>query len=110
MIAYNKNLPLKYLLNLHLNSSFLSEDSIGFELTRYTIENSSDPLKIDPDNLKFTSKTLKYIFGERLKSETFKEFMVESIKSLIKQDLIKPNGSSMYITNNLLNKFYSISE
>jgi hypothetical protein len=110
MIAYNQNLPIKYILNLHLTSNFLNEDSIGFELTRYTIENNSDPLKIDLDNLKFTSKTLKYIFGDRLKSETFKEFMVESIKSLIKQELIKPNGSSMYITNRLLNKFYSISE
>jgi hypothetical protein len=110
ILNYNRSLSLKYLLNLHLTSNFLNEDSIAFELVRYTIENQSDPLSIDIDNLKFTSKTLKYIFGDKTKSEDFKNFMVDSIKSLIKKDLIKPNGSSMYITNNLLYKFYSIKE
>lgn len=100
------NIPIKYSLDLHLTESNLSEEGIIFEITRYAIDQIK-PSELDLDNVKFTSKTLKYIFGDRLEGD-FRDIVVSSIKSHIQKELIKPSGKSMYITKELTNKFFEI--
>jgi hypothetical protein len=102
----NNRAPIKYHLNLHLSEKHLNPESIAFELTRYTISQSKSD-DVDLSDLKFTSKTLKYIFGDRLEGE-FKELVVASIKKYIKEGYIEPKGKSMYITKKLVNQFYGI--
>jgi len=99
-----KDVPIKYILDLHLTKEHISRDGIIFEIVRYLI-NQSKTSEIDMNSLKFTSKTLKYVFGDRM-DEEFKELVVTSIKKYIANKMIEPRGKSMYITNELLETFY----
>ena len=109
-LKIKESVPLKYLLNMHLIESLIDRDSIAFEIVKY-VDRDIDANGKDRiiENFKFSSRTLKYIFGDRMKNDEFKIFLIEQIKSLIKDDLIKPNGKSMYINIDMLNKFYTIS-
>ncbi len=102
----NSNLPIKYSLDLHLTDFHISSESIIFEIVRYCI-NQFKSSEVDLDGVKFTSKTLKYVFGNRLDGE-FKDLVVSSIKEYITSGLIKPNNNTMYITKELVTKFYEV--
>jgi hypothetical protein len=98
--------PIKYSLDLHLTDSHISPEGIIFEIVRYCIAQFKSS-EIELDNVKFTSKTLKYVFGNRLDGE-FKDLVVSSIKEYIGSGFIKPNNNSMYITKELITKFYDL--
>lgn len=102
----NSDTPIKYSLDLHLTDSHISPESIVFEIVRYCI-NQFKSSEVDLDGVKFTSKTLKYVFGNRLDGE-FKDLVVSSIKEYIASGLIKPNNNTMYITKELVTKFYEL--
>jgi len=111
-LKIKEDIQIKYHLNMHLMDSFIDMDSIGFELIKYTISviESNHKKTISLDNMKFTSKTLKYIFGDKLNDDAFKEYVVSKIKEMISLNLIEPNNKSMYITEKMINKFYNISK
>lgn len=102
----NSNAPIKYSLDLHLIDSHISSDSIVFEIVRYCI-NQFKSSEVDLDNVKFTSKTLKYVFGNKLDGE-FKDRVISSIKEYIGLGYIEPNNNTMYITKELVTKFYEL--
>lgn len=102
------NIPIKFALNMHLMESFIEKDSVAFELIKYLINQES--FKNDLNNIKFSTKTLKYIFGEeKIKEEKFKAFVINSIKELIKENLISLKGKTFYITEDLVKRFYNIT-
>ena len=109
-LTINKNIAIKYHLNLHLTESLIESDSVAFEIIKYVTKDirSSDK-EMSLDNLKFTSKTLKYIFGDLLKDEKSKEYIIVTLKQLIADELIKVSGKSMNVTKELLTKFYTIN-
>ena len=89
--------------------SFIEKDSVVFEIIKYLI--NQDLFKNDMKNIKFSTKTLKYIFGEdKIKEEKFKEFIINSIKELIKENLITIKGKTFYISEVLVKKFYNITD
>lgn len=106
------DIQIKYHLNMHLMESFIERDSIGFELIRYVIDQieSSDNKELELKNMKFTSKTLKYIFGDKIKDDEFKSYTVDKIKEMIGIGWIKPKNKSMFITEKMINNYYNISK
>ena len=96
---------------MHLMESFLDKDSIAFELIKYVVSDieSNESKELSFDTLKFTSKTLKYVFGDMLKEETFKSYAIDSIKKMIADNWIEPKSKSMYITETMLTNFYNVN-
>lgn len=104
-LKIRKDIKLKYLLNLHLTDELLDEDSIVFEIVKYTIGQIKDD-DFDLDDIKFTSKTLKYIFGDKIKEDSFKTFVINSIKNNIKNNNISPVGKSMFLSKKIISEYY----
>ncbi len=111
-LTIKEDISIKYHLNMHLMESFIERDSIGFELIKYVIDQieSSDNKILELNNMKFTSKTLKYIFGDSIKDEDFKTYVVSKIKEMIAIGWIEPKNKSMFITEKMINNFYNISK
>ena len=103
------SVPIKYHLNMHLMDRYIDDDAIVFEIVKYTlslVEAKSE--EIDISNIKFTSKTLKYIFGNKIDDDDFKSRVISTIKTQIHENLISTHNKSMYITKKLLTKYYNI--
>lgn len=96
---------------MHLMESLKDRDSVGYEIIRYVIEQieNDDNKELQMDNLKFTSKTLKYIFGDNFKSEDYKLSIITDIKEMISIGWIEVNKKSMILTEKMINHFYNIS-
>ena len=110
-LELREDLCLKFYLNLHLNGEHFDKNSALFEIITYTVqkikENKDKDLSYN--NLKFSSKTLKYIFGqERLEEK--KEEIIGHLKDLIQDDLLEPKGKSFFITEKGLVKFYNVEK
>jgi len=106
-----QDLLIKYYLNLHLSDDNLNEESVLYEILTYTIQkiNENKDKDLSYNNLKFTSKTLKYIFGDD-KLEDNKSLIISSLKKLIETDYLERKGKSIHITNKSVIKFYNIEK
>jgi hypothetical protein len=104
--------PIKYHLNMHLMKSFIERDSIGFELIKYVVNEieANDKKELTFENMKFTSKTLKYVFGDQMKDEEFKEYIISKLKEMISLNWINPKNKSMFITEEMITNFYNINK
>jgi hypothetical protein len=101
------DLPLKYYLNLYNEDTLLDQHSILFEILQYIIKVANVKDKaLDSSNIKFSSKSLKYVFGDRLKDEIFKKYVVESLKYMITNEYLRTEGDFIYFTKNGLTYFY----
>jgi hypothetical protein len=111
ILTIKEDLPIKYKLNMHLTDSFINRESVSFEIVRYLIDEveSNEKKELILNNLKFTSKTLKYIFGKKMTdTEVFKDFVILSIKGLISDGLLKTDNKSIKLTEEIINQFYNI--
>jgi hypothetical protein len=109
-LTIKESTPLKYHLNMHLLDSFIEMESIAFEVIKYVVNEvaSNEKKELALDNLKFTSKTLKYVFGDKLKDIKFKEYTIFNLKKMIKDEWVVPKNKSMYITEKMISNFYNI--
>jgi hypothetical protein len=57
-------------------------------------------------NIKFSSKSLKYVFGDKIKDETFKTNLVKSLKKMIGEEYLITEGDFIYFTKKGLTYFY----
>lgn len=105
MLKIRDDIKVKYILNLHLVDDLLDDESIIFEIIKYVIGQSKDD-KVNLEDLKFTSKTLKYIFGDKIKDDTFKQKVIISIKNSISDGDIIPKGKSMFLSDKIINEYY----
>ena len=108
-LTLNQDLPIKYYLNLYNEPGVADRYSTLYDILSYlirVIESKNKELTLN--NLKFSSKTLKYVFGDNLKDETFKSNIVKNIKELIAIDYLKVSGETISITENGLTYFYTI--
>ena len=110
-LSLRSDLLIKYHLNLHLSDNTIDEDAVLYEILVYTVQkiNENRDKDLSYNNLKFTSKTLKYIFGDD-KLEDNKVKIISSLKKLIETDYLERKGKSIYITNKSITKFYNIEE
>jgi hypothetical protein len=106
-MTLRSDLPLKYYLNLYNEDTLTDKYSVLFEILQYIIKvaNAKDK-SLELKNLKFSSKSLKYVFGERLKDETFKLYVVKSLKEIISQEYLTPDGDFIFFTKKGLTYFY----
>ena len=101
------DLPLKYYLNLYNEDTLLDQYSILFEILQYIIKVANVKDKnLNSSNIKFSSKSLKYVFGDRLNDEIFKKYVVESLKYMITTEYLRTEGDFIYFTKNGLTYFY----
>jgi len=110
-LSIKDDTPIKYQLNMHLMKDFISMDAIGFEITKYIINdiNSNEKKELALDNFKFTTKTLKYIFGDRMKDSEFKEYIISKLKHMISINWITPVNKSLCINSEMISHFYNIN-
>ena len=101
------DLPIKYYLNVYNEEGLNDEFTLLFEILQYLIKivNSKEK-SLELKNLKFSSKSLKYVFGDKIKNETFKDHVVKSLKKMIQDEYLKPDGDFIYFTKNGLTYFY----
>jgi hypothetical protein len=99
------DLELKYYLGLHNEDLFFTKDSVLFDIIEFFVKVKKENL----DAPKFSSKTLKYIFGDKLNDENLKTKIVSYIKDLIEEGLFEKQGDSILITNNAISKFYKLT-
>lgn len=95
------DLELKYYLGLHNEDLLFTKYSVLYDILEFLIKN-----KKDSSELKFTSKTLKYIFGEKLNVESLKEKIVSYIKELLDDEYLVKSGESILISTKAITKFY----
>ncbi len=111
MIKLKKDLQLKYYLSMHLNSTLIDKNAILFEIISYILSNIEGKDKeVTYKNLKFSSKTLKYIFGEKFESEEAKNSILLLIKELVEDKYIDIRSKTFYISEKGISKFYKINE
>jgi hypothetical protein len=105
-MTLRSDLPIKYYLNLHTEEGLNDEFTLLFEILQYLIKVSASKEKSSSSNLKFSSKSLKYVFGDRIKDETFKINLVKSLKTMIHDEYLKAEGDFIYFTKKGLTYFY----
>lgn len=104
-----KDLPIKYYLNVYNEEDLQDDLAILFNISQYLIKVAEIKSKtLNPENLKFTTASLKYVFGEKIKDETFKSSLVKRIKTLIQEEYLEVKGEQFYISNKGIQTFYLI--
>jgi hypothetical protein len=105
MIELKEDLKLKYYLNMHLNGT-PDGDAILFEIINYLVLNNLQDKEIAYKNVKFSSKTLKYIFGEKFNNEEYKNSIIQNIKKLVECKDLDIVSKSFHVTDQGIHKFY----
>ncbi len=105
MINLRNDLKLKYYLSMHLNG-ILNKDAILFEIISYILSNNLKDKDIVYNNVKFSAKTLKYIFGEKFNNEEYKNSIISFIKTLVSDKDLELNSKTFHVTEQGICKFY----
>lgn len=107
----NKTLPLKYLLDSHTALlSYPTEQDFLFDILSYIVRVSVSKSKpIDPKDIKFSTKTLKYVFGDRLANQEFTDKMKLIMKSLIEDGKLSKKGEYLQVSESTFLTYYEIS-
>jgi hypothetical protein len=106
-MTLHSNLPIKYYLNLYNEEGLSDEFTLLFEILQYIIRVANAKEKsLELKNIKFSSKSLKYVFGDKIKDETFKTNLVKSLKTMITNDYLMTEGDFIYFTKKGLTYFY----
>jgi len=110
ILSLSPDTPIKYHLKLHNEVSEDDKFSVLFDIEQYILKViAAKGRDLDMSGLKFTTKSLKYIFGERIKDETFRQKTVKSIKDLITSGFLRVEEKTIYITEKGLTYFYKIN-
>ena len=104
------NIPLKYLLDSHTAlPSYPTRQDFMFDILSYIVKVTQIKSKdFDPDDIKFSTKTLKYVFGDKLTAE-FLEKIKLLMKGLIEDNILTKKGEFIIVSQDEFLKFYIIS-
>ena len=106
-MTLRSDLPIKYYLNLYNEEGLSDEFTLLFEILQYILRVANAKEKsLELNNIKFSSKSLKYVFGDKIKDETFKTNLVKSLKTMINDDYLTTEGDFIYFTKKGLTYFY----
>lgn len=110
-INLRKSLPLKYLLDTHTALlSYPTEQDFVFDVISYIVKVSTSKSKeIDPTDIRFSTKTLKYVFGEKLANQEFMDKIKLIMKSLIEDGKLVKKGEYLLISESTFLTYYEIS-
>jgi hypothetical protein len=104
------NIPLKYLLDSHTAlPSYPTRQDFMFDILSYIVKVTQIKSKdFDPEDIKFSTKTLKYVFGDKLTPE-FLEKIKLLMKGLIEDNILIKKGEFILVSQDEFLKFYIIS-
>jgi len=105
------DLAIKYYLNVYNEEDLQDELAVLFNILQYLLKVADIKNRsLDLENLKFTTNSLKYVFGEKVKNEDFKCNLVKKIKYLIQEKYLTVKKENFYITKNGISEFYTIND
>ena len=106
----NESLPIKYTLDLHRSlRAYPTHQDFMFEVISYLIKVAEQKGKqLDSNDLTFSSKTLKYIFGENLKSEEFLARIKTILSELREADVLTKVEDQVHIKSDEVLRYYTI--
>jgi hypothetical protein len=105
------DLPIKYYLNLHTDDLLFDSHAALYSILQYLVKVSEVKGKsLDLTSLKFTTNSLKYIFGEKIKNVEFKDNLIKKIKSLIQEEYLDVQKENFIITQKAIHSFYQIND
>jgi hypothetical protein len=104
-------LPIKYAMKVHQAlPNYPTHQDFMFEIISYIVRVTEQKEKDwDPNDIKFSAKTLKYIFGDNVKSEEFLDRIKTILKDLIESGALAKRGEFIFISADEFSKYYSIS-
>lgn len=107
----NRNLPIKYALSLHqampgypTKGDFIFD--VAAHIVRVTEVKSKD---WDPDDIKFSTKTLKYVFGEHMREEKFLIAIKKIMTDLLAEGSLIKRGEFIFIPKSEFSKYYLLA-
>ena len=103
--------PLKYSLEAHIAlPNYPTRQDFVFDITSYLIRVSENKSrKLDPDDLKFSTKTLKYVFSDKMNDDEFRDKIKLIMKDMIEDGSLEKAGENLVISQNEFLKLYTIS-
>lgn len=106
-----ETLPIKYSLGLHQSMpNYPTSQDFMFDVISHLVRVAESREKEwDPTDIKFSVKTLKYVFGDNTKSEEFLGRIKVILKDLIDSETIERRGEYLYINASEFSRYYSIS-
>lgn len=110
ILTFNPNIAIKYVLDIHSAlPSYPTRQDFIFDVLSYMVKVTISKSKIfDKTDLKFSSKTLKYIFGDKLTPE-FLEQIKPLMKSLVEEGIFTKTGEFIFINESEFFNYYEIS-
>jgi hypothetical protein len=103
-----EGLPIKYALGLHpavpgypTHQDFMFD--VSSHIARVVDVKGKD---WDVDDIKFSTKTLKYVFGESMNSPEFRDKIKALLADLLAQDRLTKKGEFIFIPEYEFSKYY----
>jgi hypothetical protein len=109
-INLNTLAPLKYSLEAHIAlPTYPTRQDFVFDISSYLIRVAeSKSRKLDPDDLKFSTKTLKYVFNDKMNDEEFRDKIKLIMKGMIEDGSLVKAGENLVISQSEFLKLYTI--
>jgi len=104
-------LSIKYAMKVHQElPNYPTHQDFMFEICSYIVRVSEQKEKeLDPNDIKFSAKTLKYVFGDNVKSEEFLDRIKSILKDLLESGALTKKGEFIFIEADEFSKYYAIS-
>jgi hypothetical protein len=104
-------LPIKYVLGVYRAiPTYPTTQDFMFEVISYIIKVADSKEKIwDPTEIKFSAKTLKYVFGDNMKSEEFVDRIKSILKDLLETEVLSKHGEHIFISQEEFTRYYLTS-
>lgn len=104
----NPNLPIKYRLALHAAMpTYPTSQDFMFDVASHIVRVTEAKEKSwEPDDIKFSTKTLKYVFGDYANTEAFKIKLKDILKELVEAGQLTKKGEFIFIPEIEFNKYY----
>lgn len=106
----NETLPIKYDLLAHASlPNYPTTQDFVFDICSYLIKvHGSKKAELSKSDLKFSVKTLKYVFGNRMEDEAFRLKIKENLQEGISLGSFSKEGEFIFISEETFTKYFSI--
>lgn len=104
-------LPIKYTLAAHQAlPNYPTHQDFMFDVVSHLVRVAEQRGKNwDAKDIKFSVKTLNYVFGDNMKSDEFRDRIKGILKDLIESGSLIKNGEFIFIENSEFSRYYTIS-
>lgn len=104
----NQDLPLKYVLQAYASlPNYPTKDDFVFDILSYLVKvHESKNKDLDSSQIKFSTKTLNYIFGDKLKTDFLEKIKI-IIKDLLEDGTLAKTGEFLIVKESEFLKYYT---